>query len=120
MHCNTYWRDGGIIDALMRGVVLGTMIGAGVLMGALWVGEAVRQGLKSITEARLGQTQSVLVTGERFFQADLAAALSLGEEEHTAAVLLLPGTGIAQEKGLRAGEVQVVGVDAEFWRLGQG
>ncbi len=102
------------------GVMLGAMIGAAVLIGALWVGDAVRGSLRRMSEARLGQTQSVLVSGERFFRAALVNELTELQGYKSAAVLMLPGTALMQETGLRARDVQVVGVDDSFWKMGPG
>ncbi len=102
------------------GVVLGAMIGAAVLIGALWVGDAVRGSLRLMSEARLGQTQSVLVSGERFFRAALVNELTELSGQTSAAVLMLPGTALVQETGLRASDVQVVGVDDAFWAMRPG
>lgn len=100
------------------GVILGAAIGAAVLIGALIVGDSVRTSLKEMALARLGKIDHAMVTNDRLFREELAADISKGNAEITAVpVLMLPGVAINRENELRAGRVQIVGVDERFWEL---
>jgi len=110
-------------------VALGVAAATAVLVGALVVGDSVRQSLRDITLDRLGQIDEVLVT-ERFFRAELAAqiAASDGFGEHyddAVPAVLLRGTLEKHdeedfENVARANQVTVIGSDARFWKLGEG
>jgi len=108
-----YWRT-------HVGVVLGAVVSTGILTGALIVGDSVRHSLRSIALNRLGRTEFVLTSGERFFQADLADRLA--EQLHTDVVPILQTQGVAIARGgqARANGVQVNGVDRRFWELARG
>ncbi|MFC2155591.1 hypothetical protein ACFLRB_03750, partial [Acidobacteriota bacterium] len=98
-------------------VVLGTMIGTSILIGALIVGDSVKYNLRRIVFSRLGLTQFALTSGDRFFRAEIAEKLSgiLG----TTVALLLQTGGIAIAEGgqRRLNNVQVIGVNMRFGEL---
>ncbi len=96
------------------GVVLGAALAGAVLTGALMVGDSVRHSLEQLTLSRLGGIDFVLVSGERFFQADLAERLRAGTSR-PAAALILDGVALTPTGDRRIGNVQVVGVDDAFW-----
>jgi putative ABC transport system permease protein len=98
------------------GVILGSAIGAAVLIGALIVGDSVRTSLKEMALARLGKIDHAMVTNDRLFRQELADDLSTGETT-TVPVLMLPGVAINSESEVRADRVQVVGVNERFWQL---
>ena len=66
------------------GVLLGSALGAMVLLGALFSGDSVKSTLRQIAEQRTGKTTLVLAGGENFFRASLSNSLS-----NTAPVLQL-------------------------------
>ena len=83
-----YWRT-------HLGVVLGTALGAMVLIGALLVGDSVKATLKHQALLRVGKADAALVSGDRFFREQLAEKW---EPDLTmAADVILPGM-IDEEK----------------------
>src|ERR1043165_7741481 len=59
------------------GVVLGATIGSAALIGALLVGDSLRDSLRQMALARLGNVHFALTTLETPFQADLPERLCL-------------------------------------------
>src|SRR5205085_6782708 len=104
-----YWRA-------HLGVLLGATLAAAILIGALAVGDSVRESLRRMALARLGSVQLVLDSHSRFFRAKLADEITAELRAPVAPVILLRGTAANEDN--RAGRVQVVGVDARFWPLG--
>jgi len=100
-----YWRT-------HLGVVLGTALAAMVLTGSLLVGDSVKATLRRQAELRIGKADAVLVGGDRFFRAQLAADLG----PHDAPVLLLRGSAGRADGGARVNQAQVLGVDRRFWQ----
>jgi ABC-type lipoprotein release transport system permease subunit len=107
-------------------VVLGVMVATAVLTGALLVGDSVRSSLKHITLDRLGRVDEVLVS-DQFFRAELADELAADQafKQHFAGAvpaIVLQAT-LESPRGdqtQRAGQVDVLGVGPEFWKLGEG
>lgn len=116
------------------GVVLGAAVGSAALIGALIVGDSVRQTLKARALARLGPIHFALQTRDRFFEANLAARLSATQSSGAlpstnpavpaldpnsfrpfSAGLTLPGVAVAQNGTARANQVNVLGVDPQAW-----
>ncbi len=95
-----YWRT-------HLGVLAGVAVTCAILTGALVVGDSVRFSLRQLALARLGRVTHAIATGDRFFREKLA------DETGAAPVLMVRGTVSG-----RANDVQVVGVDERFWRLG--
>lgn len=111
------------------GVWLGAMLGSGVLIGALIVGESVRQTLRDLGLQRLVGFALGLSTGDRFYRSELFTPL---EPHHTLAgyvppfdgidpaqheltaypvsLLHLPGTMSRQDGQARANRVEIYGV----------
>ena len=58
------------------GVVLGAAIGSAALIGALVVGDSVKESLREQTLKQLGRTAYALAPGERSFREELAGSLS--------------------------------------------
>lgn len=108
-----YWR-------LNLAVGVGVALTAAILSGALVVGDSVKESLRRNAEARISRADTVVVGGERFFTAELAARVSEASgAEIVAPVLQVEGTASAQGGGARENGVQVLGVDEHFWKLGQ-
>jgi putative ABC transport system permease protein len=96
-------------------VLLGVVVGAAVLTGALLVGDSLRGSLRDLTLQRLGWVDKTLVA-PRFFREELATDLDRAEAaERVAPALLLQAT--ARRKGDVRGVrgVTVLGADERFW-----
>ena len=100
------------------GVFLGALLAAMILTGSLSVGDSVRHSLRQIALARLGATSVALTPGEYFFREQLAAQISAQTQAVAAPLLLLRGTVTLPGGGVRADNVQVVGVEERFWKMG--
>jgi putative ABC transport system permease protein len=99
------------------GVIIGATVGSAALVGALVVGDSVRESLKELGLLRLGQVDHAIAAGDRFFRSELANQIHPSEKSWSAAVLQLPGTISSQDGAARANQVQILGVDAGFWKL---
>jgi len=99
-------------------VVLGTMVSTTILVGALIIGDSIRYSLRQIVFDRLGETEFALSSGDRFFRTALAEKLS--EKLRVTAAPLLQTKGIAIVGGgeRRVNNVQVIGVDNRFGKIG--
>ncbi len=106
-----YWRTN-------LGVLLAVMVSAIVLTGALVIGDSVRYSLKSMVEARLGETQLALVPNNRFFRAELANELAKELDTVVAPVLQLRGLIADSDGEKRANRIEVLGVDGRFFEIG--
>ncbi len=95
-------------------VIIGAAVGTAILVGALAVGDSVRYSLKRLAVWRLGKTRLALVSGDRFFRAELAdeVAASLGVD--AAPLLQLRGTAARTDAAARANHIQVLGIDERF------
>ena len=100
------------------GLLAGTCLGCAVLTGSLVVGDSERHLLDDINQARLGATQMALVAEDKFFRAALAAELESDLKATAAPVLSLRGSAALPDGRARANDVQVLGVDEQFWKLG--
>jgi ABC-type antimicrobial peptide transport system permease subunit len=96
------------------GVLLGSALGAMVLLGALFAGDSVKSTLRQIAEQRTGRTTLVLAGGENFFRARLANDLP-----GTAPVLQLRSQ-VDTPSGRSTGQVNLFGVTPEFWKFASG
>jgi putative ABC transport system permease protein len=106
-----YWRTN-------LGVLLGAALATAILVGALAVGDSVVHTLQRVNMARLGDTRVALVAAERFFREELAADLERELNGPVAPLLLVPAAATTADGARRVNEVQIVGVDERFWRLG--
>jgi ABC-type lipoprotein release transport system permease subunit len=100
-----YWRTN-------LAVLLGVAVAAGVLGGALLVGDSVRASLRDLVLARLGNTDYV-VARNGFFREDLAAAFGKTGQE-VCPIIAISGMVAHQASGRRALAVQIYGVDQRF------
>ena len=107
-----YWRT-------HLGVVLGTAIGAMVLIGALLIGDSVKYTLKELALLRIGKIDVSLYSPEHFFREALAEDLKREEKGELviAPVILLRGNVVPPDRSHRANNVQVLGIDDQFWPL---
>lgn len=106
-------------------VAFGVAIATAVLTGALIVGQSMRESLKELTLDRLGQIDEILVS-DGFFRAELANEIAQTDEFRNAysqaiPLILFPNGTVELEQEsttLRASQVNVLGVDKDFWSLG--
>lgn len=93
------------------GLLFGAFLASAVLTGSLLVGDSVRASLRRVADLRLGKVQSGVLGGDRWFTNDLA--------KKSAAVPLIIANGAVSSGagGKRVNAVQVLGVDADFWKL---
>ncbi len=105
-----YWRT-------QLGVLLGVVVATAVLVGAMVVGDSVRQSLRDLALARLGETHLALAPHERFFRVGLKDRIENALDVPAASVLMVPGTAQNQKTGDRANQIQVLGVDRDFWAM---
>jgi ABC-type lipoprotein release transport system permease subunit len=106
-----YWRT-------HLGVLAGTILTGAILTGALVVGDSVRHSLDRMAMTRLGNADLALTSPEQFFRAALADELKSDLRGIIAPVLLWRGTVTEPESRLRANDVQIVGVEDRFWKVG--
>jgi len=91
------------------GVLLGSALGAMVLLGALFAGDSVKSTLHQITEQRTGRTTLLLAGGENFFRASLSDALP-----DSTPILQLRGQADRPD-GRSTGQVNLFGITPTFW-----
>src|SRR5262245_26577842 len=99
------------------GVLAGAVLGATVLLGALFAGDSVATSLRRIADARIGRGTHALTAGARFFRAALAEDLATATKARTASLLLARGTATHTSNRAALSQVQLVGVTAEFWKF---
>jgi putative ABC transport system permease protein len=99
-----YWRTN-------LAVLLGVATAAGVLGGALLVGDSVRTSLRDLVLARLGNTGYV-ISRNGFFREELAAPLG-----SACPMIAIDGMVAHDTSGRRALHVQIYGVDQRFWKF---
>jgi putative ABC transport system permease protein len=104
-----YWRTN-------LAVIAGVATAVAVLSGALLVGQSVRASLRDLLFQRLGATDYV-VSADRFFREELAAAFKGGSPDASCPIIYVPGVLIHEATGSRALEVNVFGVDERFWQF---
>jgi ABC-type lipoprotein release transport system permease subunit len=97
------------------GVFAGAVLGATVLLGALFAGDSVAASLRRIAEQRLGRTTHVLAAGDRFFRDALAADFAAAARVDAAPVLLARGTATRPDTRAAANQVQLLGITPAFW-----
>src|SRR5512136_1989756 len=91
------------------GVVLGAAVGSATLIGALVVGDSVRESLRQRALQRLGPYSYALAPTDRFFTQSLIDGLGSPRDVASAA-LRLPATAARQDGSARANQVNVIGV----------
>ena len=101
-----YWRT-------HLGVLLGTALAAMVLVGSLLVGDSVKATLRKQAMDRVGQVESALTAGDRFFRSKLADVVG----DDAAPVLMLRGSVARTDGSARINNTQVLGVGDRFWKF---
>ncbi len=91
------------------GVLLGSALGAMVLLGALFAGDSVKSTLRQIAEQRTGKTTIILAGGENFFRASLSDSLP-----DSSPILQLRGQ-VDRPDGRSTGQVNLFGITPTFW-----
>ncbi len=99
------------------GTLAGVVVAGAVLVGALSVGDSVRGSLREMALARLGSVEFALVAGDRIFRDALAEDLQEGLGREVVGVLAALGTASGNGGEMRANEVNVFGVEQDFWSL---
>jgi ABC-type antimicrobial peptide transport system permease subunit len=116
------------------GVTLGAAIGSAALIGALVVGDSVKETLRGRALSRLGQVHYAINTQDRLFRGDLRQRLAADRATGTvrvdtttpaqtrpfsacvsASALSLSGMVVRQDSGARANQVNVLGVESPAW-----
>jgi ABC-type lipoprotein release transport system permease subunit len=100
-------------------VAFGVATATAVIAGALLVGDSMRGSLRALTIERLGKTESVVIPGG-FFQSD-----GIVGDDVDVVPLVLFSRGVAETQAdaspdnsiKRAGSVQIIGCDENFWTL---
>jgi ABC-type antimicrobial peptide transport system permease subunit len=98
------------------GTVAGAAIATAVLTGALLVGDSVRGSLREMALARIGKIDFALSSGDRLFRSSINLPLS---NAIVSAALHFPATASNPANNRRANQVQVTGVDENFWKMAQ-
>lgn len=102
------------------GVLAGAVLGATVLLGALFAGDSVNVSLRRISENRIGRTTHLVSGGDRFFRQALAGDLATAANVRTAPLLLARGTATHPGNRAAANQVQLIGVTEAFWKFAPG
>lgn len=108
------------------GVVLGAAIGSAALIGALVVGDSVRESLQAQALQRLGGVHFAMTSGDRLFRSELATDFQhLYTNVYTgfsggnfAPALQFLATASRTDAGARANQVNLFGVDARWQTMG--
>ncbi len=99
-------------------LLMGLIVSTAVLTSALIIGDSIQHSLQQIVDQRLGTTQHIIVTQERFFPAGYSTKLAQQLKVETAPVLLLRGSVGAVESEQRIAAVEISGVNEYFWKIG--
>ncbi|MFP4378861.1 MAG: FtsX-like permease family protein [Candidatus Sumerlaeia bacterium] len=109
-----YWR-------IQLSVMLAAAVGVAVLTGSLLVGDSMRHSLRAIVLEALGDVDNALVY-DLFFNENLTEKIeqdASGGEIAARGVVFQRGTVSNASTEARAGQVQVLGVDGDFWKFGE-
>ncbi len=100
------------------GTMAGVAVACAVITGALLVGDSVRASLRRIADERLRQVSVSILTGDRFFTVALDDRLRDQLDVPLAAAIQLDGMVLLPDESRRVNRVRILGVDPEFWSLG--
>ena len=100
-------------------IILATILSTAILTGALIVGDSIKYSLRQQVEKRLGATEFVLNTGDRFVRAELARDIQNATKSRAISILSLSGISINPDKNLRIVSTQVIGIDSNFWSFSE-
>jgi len=100
-------------------VLLAVAVATAVLTGALIVGDSVRNSLKNLALERLGKIDYAMI-GDRFISEDLAAKFAGSGKIASACIVAQATVETTGDKKLsRVRGVTLIGVDENFWKLGE-
>ena len=99
------------------GVLAGAILGATVLLGALFAGDSVKASLRQIAEKRIGRATHLLSSGDRFFRQALAADLASAAKVRATPLIYARGTAVHATSQARVDQAQLVGVTDRFWQF---
>ncbi len=99
-------------------ILLGAIITTAILTGALIIGDSIRYSLKRIALLRLGKTEYAIMSKDRFFRTNLARDIGNDLNIITAPILKVQGIAINNANQIRENKVQVLGVNQNFWKIG--
>lgn len=102
------------------GVLLGSALGAMVLLGALFSGDSVKSTLRQIAEQRTGKTTLVMAGGENFFRASLSNSLNRSDSKPETAPVLQLRSQVDTPSGRSTGQVNLFGITPAFWSFAPG
>ncbi len=91
-----------------------------VMIGALGVGDSVRESLAIVADARLGRIRFAAHARDCLWRTDLAGSLARELDTTVSSTLLLGGTVALPNGSARVANAQVLGVDDAFWALSPG
>lgn len=98
-------------------ILLGVVVGAAVLTGALLVGDSLRGSLRDLTLQRLGWVDQVVIT-PRFFREEVATAKDVQDgATKVEPVLMLRATANATSTEQQARQVNLIGVRSSIWKI---
>jgi ABC-type antimicrobial peptide transport system permease subunit len=121
---NLLWKSVLYYKRVHLSVFIGTVLTSLVLTGALLVGDSVDYSLRKSATLRLGNIHYVLGARDQLISQELAENLSAHLERPVAAILQLPGMAIHQgttsEERLQVNQVNLLGIDGEFWKFTDG
>ncbi len=104
------------------GVLLGAAVGSAVLIGALVVGDSVKESLRKRALVRLGWVDMAMAPGDRFFLEEhgnsfIGSVVKIDRKSRpnflrtrSSGALVLPATAVSQDGGARANHIQVIGL----------
>jgi ABC-type antimicrobial peptide transport system permease subunit len=101
--------------ALATGVAITTI----VITGSLIVGDSVQYSLHAITSKRLGDISLVVDCGDRYVTTDLVDRMAAENDVPVSGLLLTDGMAVSGGGRLRINQVNIIGVDAAFDRMGR-
>jgi putative ABC transport system permease protein len=94
------------------------MVSTAILVGALIIGDSIRYSLRQIVFDRLGKTEFALSSQDRFFHTHIADKLSETLRTPVAPLLQTKGFAVVGGGKQRVNNVQVIGVDSRFGKIG--
>jgi ABC-type antimicrobial peptide transport system permease subunit len=93
------------------GLLFGAFLASAILSGSLFVGDSVRASLRRVAAFRLGQIQTGVLGGDRWFTEKLA------RESQSAPFIFTTGSASAGNGNVRVNNAQILGVNNSFWSL---
>jgi putative ABC transport system permease protein len=94
-------------------------VATAVIVGALVVGESMRESLRALTVERLGRIETVIVPGGFFVASDVAPSECAALMYFPSAMVEFVPASPSSDRPIvrRASSVSAIGIDQEFWAL---